>query len=173
MIPCYHPFLIFFSIKDIQTKFQLGVSGLRCLVVLIRASQSSGWTRRLVIRSNSSAVIQCKWTAARFLPVPSSSGKCWLAVIWPRLFVKRLQISPATWAPHRLNRAGQLMLENVVVCVWRECVVSFLTLLDIFWRCRKRWVCKIKWEYNDLVFYLNQILSSIASALAYLFLLIF
>ncbi len=123
VIPCYHPFLIF-SIKDIQTKFQLGVSGLRCLVVLIRASvasQSSGWTRRLVIRSNSSAVIQCKWTAARFLPVPSSSGKCWLAVIWPRLFVKRLQISPATWAPHRLNRAGQLMLENVVVsCVCLE-----------------------------------------------------
>lgn len=126
VIPRYHQFLIF-SIKDIQTKLQLGVAGLRCLVALIRASaasQSSGWTRRLVIRSNSSAVIQCKWTAARFLPVQSSSGRCWLAVIWPPLFVKRLQISPATWAPQRLNSAGQLMLENMVVCVFGGSVSS-------------------------------------------------
>lgn len=124
-----HPFVIF-SIKDIQTKLQLCVAVLRSLVVLIRASAaspSSGWTRRLVIRSNSSAVIRCKWTAARFLPVQSSSGRCWLVVIWLPLFVKRLQISPATWAPQCLNRTGQLMLENVVVCVveWTVSSLSY------------------------------------------------
>ncbi len=66
----YHQFLIF-SIKDIQTKLQLVSLALRCLVALIRALRrlrASGWTRRLVIRSNYSAVIQCKWTAARSSP---------------------------------------------------------------------------------------------------------